>query len=74
MVDEVATDIEFNLMVVQCLFLFNQRGRCIRKEYIYQFSLGKNYDVSTATHIGSIVGAIFGRRTNGFGSRRIYFF
>ncbi len=57
-----ATDVEFNdTGSAMFISVFNQEGDVL--ERIHQFSLGKNYDVSTASHIGS-VGMPFVGRTN----------
>ena len=48
-----ATDVEFNdTGSAMFISVFNQEGDVL--ERIHQFSLGKNYDVSTASHIGSV--------------------
>ena len=45
-----ATDVEFNGDGSEMFIsVFNQEGDVL--ERIHQFSLGKNYDVSTASHI-----------------------
>ena len=58
-----ATDIEFNDDGSEMFIsVFNQEGDVL--ERIHQFSLGKNYDVSTASHIGSVATPFFGRANN----------
>ncbi len=58
-----ATDVEFNDNGSEMFIsVFNQEGDVA--ERIHQFSLGKNYDVSTASHIGSVVVPFVGRANN----------
>ncbi len=58
-----ATDVEFNDDGSEMFIsVFNQEGDVL--ERIHQFSLGKNYDVSTASHIGSVATPFVGRENN----------
>ena len=55
-----ATDVEFNdTGSAMFISVFNQEGDVL--ERIHQFNLGKNYDVSTASHIGSVGMPFVGR-------------
>ena len=58
-----ATDVEFNGDGSEMFIsVFNQEGDVL--ERIHQFSLSKNYDVSTASHIGSVATPFVGRENN----------
>ena len=60
--DDIARDIEFN-DTGSAMFIMVSNDDDLENQYIYQYSLGKNYDVSTATKIGRWNIGGFGNRS-----------